>query len=206
MLNKKNQKNDHQKYPERLTKPRIPPLSESEWNEEQKELLTAVRKQMGVIYNLVSTTARHPEWCKASFETAFYVATKSTIPPKDREILILRTAWLCGTEYVFGHHTLVARAAGLSDDEIFRLTQVPDIDAWSIFEAALIRAADELKKDAFIQDNTWKIISEQYNEKQLMDVIITVGYYNLVSMILNSLGVPLDPGVPGFPIKAKRQE
>ena len=88
---------------------------------------------------------------------------------------------------------------GLTDDEILRITKGPDDPGWSDFDAALIRAADELFHDAIISDATWNALSQRYDEKQLMDVVFTVGQYNMVSWALNSLGVQLEEGVPGFP-------
>jgi alkylhydroperoxidase family enzyme len=61
-----------------------------------------------------------------------------------------------------------------------------------------LRAADELHTDAFISDATWAALSERYTTEQLMDVVFTVGQYNLVSMALNTFGVQLDKGVKGF--------
>ena len=88
---------------------------------------------------------------------------------------------------------------GLTDEEILRITKGPNEPGWSAFDAALVRAVDELYNDAIISDSTWKVLSERYDEKQPMDVIFTVGEYNLVSWALNSLGVQLEKGVPGFP-------
>lgn len=88
---------------------------------------------------------------------------------------------------------------GLTDEEILRITKGPDAPGWSTFDAALVRVVDELYYDAIISEATWKVLSERYNEKQLMDVIFTVGDYNMVSWALNSFGVQLEKGVPGFP-------
>jgi hypothetical protein len=66
------------------------------------------------------------------------------------------------------------------------------------FDAHLLRAVDELHKDAFVSDQTWTALSERYNTKQLMDVVFAVGQYQLVSMALNTFGVQLDKGVKGF--------
>ena len=69
---------------------------------------------------------------------------------------------------------------------------------------ALLRATDELHADAFSSDPTWAALSSHYDERQLIDLVFTVGQYNLVSMALNTLGVPLDEGIPGFPESARR--
>src|SRR5207302_412512 len=110
-------------------------------------------------------------------------------PPRDREILILRIGWLCRAEYEWGQHVLIGKAAGLTDDEIERITRGPDAPGWDPFEAALLRATDELHEDSFVSDGTWKTLAERYSTEQLMDVVFTVGQYTLVSMALNSFGV-----------------
>ena len=65
-------------------------------------------------------------------------------------------------------------------------------------EAALLRATDELHSDAFVSDATWNKLAEQYDTRQMMDVVFAAGQYNLVSMALNTLGVQLEPGTPGL--------
>jgi len=192
------------KKPVRLKEPRLAPLAESQWNEEQVKLLTPFKGDGGHVPNVFATTGRHPKLFERFFTFGLYVLQEQTLPDRDREILILRIGWLCQAEYEFGHHTLVGKRAGLTEEEILRITKGPDESGWSTFDAALVRAVDELYYDAIISDATWKVLSERYNEKQLMDVIFTVGDYNLVSWALNSLGVQLEKGVPGFPEGSKK--
>jgi 4-carboxymuconolactone decarboxylase len=173
-------------------------LTESEWNEEQTKMLTPLKRNDHV-FNVFTTIARHEKLFDRWGKFGFYILREQTLPPRDREILILRIGWLCQAEYEFGQHTVVGKMAGLTDKEILRITKGPDNPEWNTFDAALIRAADELYSDAIISDATWKILSEKYNEKQMMDVVFTVGQYNLVSWALNSFGVQLDKGIPGFP-------
>jgi 4-carboxymuconolactone decarboxylase len=120
------------------------------------------------------------------------------LAPREREILILRIGWLCQAEYEWGQHVIFGKAAGLTDAEIERIKAGPEAPGWAPFDATLLRAVDELHKDAFISDKTWGALSERYNTEQLMDVVFAVGQYNLVSMALNTFGVQLDKGVKGF--------
>jgi hypothetical protein len=87
----------------------------------------------------------------------------------------------------------------LTDEEVERITEWPKVAGWEALDATLLRATDELYYDAFITDATWTALAKRYNQQQLMDVVATVGEYNLVSMLLNSFGVQLEEGVPGFP-------
>ena len=61
----------------------------------------------------------------------------------------------------------------------------------------MVQAADDLYEDSVVSDETWKILSESYNTQQLMDLVFSIGQYNLVSWALNSFGVPLDDFLPG---------
>ncbi len=192
------------KKPFRLKEPRLSPLTETQWNDEQRKLLTPYKREDGSILNVMTTLARHPKLLERFMTFALYVLQEQTLPGRDREILILRIGWLCQAEYEFGQHTLMGKDEGLTDAEILRITKGPDDPGWSKFDAALIRAVDELYYDAIISDATWKVLSERYNEKQIMDVIFTVGDYNLVSWALNSMGVQLEKGVPGFPEGSKK--
>jgi len=184
----------------RLSEPRIPPQDESEWDDEVKLLLRG-RKQSSNTYipNVIKTIVRHPKLFKRWRVFGNHVLFKSSLPARDREILILRIGWLCQSEYEWGQHVVIGKQAGLNDEEIIQITEGPDASGWNSFETTLLRAVDELYSDAFISDPTWKKLSERYNTHQLMDLIFTVGQYNAVSMALNTLGVPLDEGVKGFP-------
>ena len=185
--------------PFRLEEPRLAPLGESEWDEKQSELLTPFKRRDGTILNVFATIGRHPELFERFLPFGMYILQDQTLPARDREMLILRIGWLCQAKYEFGQHTLSGKQVGLTEEEILRITRGPDDPGWNDFDAALIRAADELYHDAIISDATWKTLSNRYDEKQLMDVVFTVGQYNLVSWALNSFGVQLDEGVPGFP-------
>jgi len=187
------------KKPFRLKEPRLAPIAEADWNDEQTKLLTPYKRDDGSILNVMTTLARHPKLFERFIPFGLYVLREQTLPDRAREILILRIGWLCQAKYEFGQHTLMGKDVGLKDEEILRITKGPDDPGWSKFDAALIRAVDELYYDAIISDATWKVLAERYNEKQLMDVIFTVGDYNVVSWALNSMGVQLEEGVPGFP-------
>jgi alkylhydroperoxidase family enzyme len=150
------------------------------------------------VLNIYRTLVAHPKLLKRWGVFGTHVLYKSTLPPRERELLILRTGWLCRSEYEWGQHVIIAKGVGVTDEEIERVKAGPDAEGWAAFDAALLRAADELHNDAFISDPTWEALSERFSTKQMIDVIFAVGQYHVVSMALNSLGVQLDEGVKGF--------
>jgi len=181
----------------RLTQPRLEPLVEDKWDVETREMLESLQVD-GRIFNIFRTLAAHPKLLKRWLVFGNYILNKSTLPPRERELLILRIGWLCQAEYEWGQHAVIGKRAGLSNEEIERIKRGPDAPGWSDFDATLLRAADELHAQAMISDKVWNALAASYNTQQLLDLIFTVGQYNLVSMALNTLGVQLDDGIMGF--------
>ncbi|MCH8813978.1 MAG: carboxymuconolactone decarboxylase family protein [Chloroflexi bacterium] len=182
----------------RLSEPRIPPLEASEWDENLAELKGQLESTDRVL-NIYKTLARHPKLLKRWGVFGTHVLFKSTLPARERELLILRTGWLCQSGYEWGQHVLIGRTAGLTDEEIDRVKEGPDAAGWASADADLLRAADELHNDSFISDATWNALSGRYDTQQMIDLIFVVGQYHTVSMALNSLGVQLDDGIEGLP-------
>lgn len=174
----------------RLSRPRIEPVSDEDATEEQREILAAAGRSP---LNVQRTIAQHPELARSRQAFTNHVMRQTSLPAREREILILRTGWNCQSEYEFGQHSRFGRSVGLTDDEIRRITLGADADGWDEFDATLIRAADELHNDAFITDQTWNALAVRYSTQQLMDVVFAVGQYHIVSMALNSFGVQFEP-------------
>lgn len=179
------------------SKPRISPLEESQWDDQQRDVVSTTAVD-GRVLNVFKTLVRHPKLLKRWLVFANHVLFKTTLPPRDRELLILRIGWLCRAEYEWGQHVRIAAQCGISEEEIRRVAAGPAADGWEAFEAALLRAVDELRADAIISDTTWQTLADRYNTQQLMDLVFTIGQYNLVSMALNTFGVEREPGLAGF--------
>lgn len=173
--------------------PRIPPLPADQRDERAVELLAAVARPDGEPMNIFTTFVRHPRLFRRWLPLGG-VLLSGELPARDRELLILRTAHRCDAAYEWAHHVELGRAAGLTDEEIERVRLGPDADGWDPFDAALLRAADELHDTARIGDETWAALAARYDERQLIEVPFLVGQYHLVAFALNSLGVELEEG------------
>ncbi|GIX49236.1 MAG: hypothetical protein KatS3mg131_3447 [Candidatus Tectimicrobiota bacterium] len=177
--------------------PRIAPLPPDAWDAELRARFERPGG-LGQIFNVMQVLANHPALLRRWVVLANHVLFKSTLPPRHRELLILRTAWLADCAYEWAQHRRLATEAGLSAEEIAAVAaEAPDA-RWSPLEAALLRAADGLYLEAFVDDATWAALAAHYDERQLLDVLFTAGNYLLLAMALNSFGVPLDAGYTGF--------
>lgn len=181
----------------KVVKPRIPPLRRDDCSPEQRKLLDDIGPAGNM--NAFKTIVRHPTLFRHLVCTVMYIMQESTIPKRDTELLILRTAWLCGAEYEWSNHSVSGKRSGLSDEEILRVTKGPKAKGWTPSDAALLSVADELHNKTRISDAMWNRLAKKYTQQQLIDIVFTVAYYNLASMLLNSLGVELDQNVTGFP-------
>jgi alkylhydroperoxidase family enzyme len=178
--------------------PRIAPLPPAEHDDDVRELLGDAAVPGGFATNIFGTLVRH----RGLFRRWLPFGGKllaGRIPPRDRELAILRVAWLCRSDYEWGQHVVIAGTAGVTDEEIRRIPAGPDAGGWTSFERAVLRATDELHADACITDDTWSALAERYDERQLIELPMLVGHYHLVAFALNSLGVQLEPGLQGLP-------
>lgn len=174
----------------RPQQPRVPPLQDSEYSDEQRELLAQGNPPR--VLNIFRTLARHPDLYRKWSAFGAQVLLKSTLDARARELLILRTGHLCQSAYEFHQHSAIAQRVGISEAEIEQVKQGPSAPGWTELERSLLTAADELHQDACISERTWAALSAHYDTKQMIDVIFAVGQYTLVSMALNSLGVQIE--------------
>ncbi len=178
---------------------RILPLPVSEWTDADRETLGTMARGDQTI-DVFKTCLRHKELCRNWMPfTRYILSAESSLPARDREMLILRTSALSKADYDWGHHVAAGRRAGLTEEEIARIARGPQAAGWSELDRTLLAAADELHRDQFITDATWTALARRYTERQMMDAIFTVGQYTMVSMFLNSASVQLEPGIVGVP-------
>ena len=119
--------------------------------------------------------------------------------PAPGRCCILRTAWNVRCDYEWGQHVSIAGEAGLSDEEIERVTHGPDAAGWSAEDVVVLRACDELCTDRDLGDATWAGLAERFDAKQLVELPMLVGHYAMLAGTLKALRVERDPGVDGFP-------
>ena len=184
--------------------PRIPPLPPGEWPPEMREALAALRpanprhpfppRREGrpKALNALGTLARHPELARAFHTFNGYILFASTLSPRQRELLVLRVATLRGSDYEWEQHAVLAGDVGLRQDEVARIALGPDAPGWSPLDQAMLRAVDELIGDGMVGTATWETLAAELDEQQLMDLVFTVGAYEVLAMAFRSFGVELD--------------
>jgi alkylhydroperoxidase family enzyme len=142
--------------------------------------------------NVLGMLARYPALAHAFNTFNGHVLFATTLSARQREMLILRVAAVRHAAYEWKQHVVLAADAGLTPDEVARIAQGPGAAGWSPLERAVIGAVDELLSDAKVTDETWEVLAGGLGVGQLMDLVFTVGAYDLLAMAFRSFGVPLD--------------
>ncbi|HEY2214059.1 MAG TPA: carboxymuconolactone decarboxylase family protein [Acidimicrobiales bacterium] len=184
---------------------RIPPIPPREWSRETSEALLAAYRPSSPRHpvsprdpaspkglNAMGILAYHPELTEAFNHLISHALYFTTITPRQRELLVLRVASVRQSQYEWGQHAYLAGLAGLSPTEIERIRSEEGTEGWDPLDAALLSAADELVADARIGDDTYAVLSAQFDTQQIMDVVFTVGAYEIFAMALRTFEVDLD--------------
>jgi AhpD family alkylhydroperoxidase len=137
--------------------------------------------------NVLGLLAHHPGLARAFLTFNAHLLGASALPPRLRELAILRMAWRRRCRYEWAQHVAIARRAGVTDEEIAQVRA----------EASTLisRAVDELDEGSCLSDQTYRALAAELDDRQLLDLVFTIGNYALLAMAFNTFGVELDPGV-----------
>jgi 4-carboxymuconolactone decarboxylase len=173
-----------------VTSPRLNPLPADQWDDDVRRalavLVPADRRNPNGAGTALSTLVHHPALTRAFLTFSVHLLFGSTLPPRIRELAILRVAHRSGCEYEWSHHLAMGKEAGLGDDDIAAAQRGEAADE---FDQAVITATDELDHEYCLSDATWAALGEQLDERQRMDLVFTIGGYGLMAMAYNTFGV-----------------
>jgi len=185
------------------TGPRIEPLPENNLPPEAEEAAVEIRAAFGLPENgFMPESFRqmlvHPELFRGQMAIGIALAS-SAIPPRERELAILRNAWICAAPYEWGEHVdMGKKRCGLTTEEVERCTQGSKADGWTDHERAIMKGVEELHADFAISDDTWTILAKTWNDKQMMEFPVLIGVYTTTAMQQNSIRFRLDGTNPGL--------
>ena len=184
--------------------PRLPLLSNIDPASEAGQVLANAIGGDAEPLNIFRALANHPKLFKRFNLLGGYLLNKGLLPQREREIVILRVGWRAKAVYEFGQHTLIGARSGLTEAEIAALASDDGDHRWSDDDRDLIAMADELCLDDCVSDATFARLGQRWSDAELVELVICAGFYRLVSGFLNTMGVPLDAGVPGWPAEETR--
>lgn len=172
---------------------RLPPLPADQWDDAARHALSVMlpeeRRNPTGAGSLLSTLVRHPKLTSAYLKYSTYLLYGSTLPPRIRELLILRVAHRRACAYEWSHHVEMGTDVGLTSADVEAAKTGRSGDA---FDSAVLRAVDELDEQSSVSDQTWAALGEKLDERQRMDLVFTTGNYIALAMALNTFGVEVE--------------
>lgn len=176
--------------PEFLHRPeRIPVPADSELRADVAALLPLIAKRDREPARTMAVLARQPDLLTPFLGWAAALALNGVLSNRDHELLALRAAANCGSEFEWVEHVEYARDAGLSDAEIAAAAEPVAAGPWTAAERALLEAADELHADRDVGRSTWSALAEHYDQPALVEILFVVGQYTMLSMVANAAGI-----------------
>jgi alkylhydroperoxidase family enzyme len=183
----------------RLITPRIQPIAISAMTPEQRTTAAAQIRPDGTIFNLYATLINHPKLYAPRARFGSYLQRDSMLDSETRELAIMRTAYNINAAYEWAHHVEYAKTAGLTDSQIADIARGPAASGWDERQRAVLRAADELRREAFVTDATWNTLGKYYDMKRRIEIVYTIGGYSMTGLAINSFGIQTEPGHPAMP-------
>jgi alkylhydroperoxidase family enzyme len=185
--------------------PRLPGLPPEERTGRQQQLLDEMsmvvvdgvrkpREDKAALEILI----RHAELYKVHMEVAQKYLSDCEMDIRDRELAILRIAWISRAPFEWGSHVKIAKRNGITSEEVVRVIEGSSSPGWSERDRAIVRAMEELHLDSMITDDTWADLQKFYNDKKLIELVILAGQYKTVAYYQNSLRLPLPEGNMGL--------
>ena len=184
---------------------RVQPIPPREWPQGMSEALVAAYRPTNPRLpvpprdpaapkglNAMGVLAHHPDLTTAYNHLISHALYFTTISARQRELLILRVAHVRGAGYEWAQHVYQAGIVGISDEEVARVRDGSGAPGWEPMEAALLAAADELIADARVGDATYEALAASFDTQQIMDVVFTVGAYEVFAMAMRTFDVELD--------------
>ena len=181
------------------SEPRIPPVERSEWTGEVRDLFTVMDGpqawEKGPSRDIMYVLARHPVLSKLFMQFGRRVLMESALPDRERELVTLYVAWITRSDYEWLSHVAYGLRVGLTDADIEAVKQGHDSPHWSGLDRKLLCAAVQLCKAYDLDDELWASLSQEFDPRQMMELVYTIGNYMLFSAVLNSFRIAPEAGM-----------
>jgi alkylhydroperoxidase family enzyme len=172
------------------SQPRIAVPRAGELRPDAQRLVGAIARPGREPAKTMAVLARQPDLLAPFLGWAAALALNGVLSNRDHELLALRVASNCRSEFEWVEHVEYARDAGLTDVEITSVRATIDAGTWSAPERALLQAADDLHRSDDVTDGTWADLARSFDPPALVEILFVVGQYTMLSLVANAAGIP----------------
>ena len=165
--------------------------------QEVKEIFQKIEDNGARILNLYKVVAHSPGLLLNFIRLGNSVMGRMELPPKLREIVVLRVARLTGSEYEWAQHAPLARQVGVSQKQLDAISHWENSTEFNNEERAVLQYTDEVAQKVKVADQTFNILKNFFSEQSIVELTLTIGYYEMVARLLVPLQVEVDESSVG---------
>jgi AhpD family alkylhydroperoxidase len=174
---------------------RLPYRDRDELPEEYRYLFDNLRQESGRVGNIFRAMAHSPHLLHQFMRLGSALRYRTRLDPRLRELAILTVGRLTGAAYEYVHHLALARRAGVSEEQVAGLPVWERHPAFNEQERAVIRYAETVTRDIRVPDAVWEAVRAFLDEEQMVELTLTIAFYNLVVRFLEPVQVELEDTV-----------
>ena len=151
--------------------------------------------------NVFRVLLQHPQLARALhglLRTLLFDGNR--LAPRLRELIILRIAWVTGSEYEWTQHWRVARQLEIPEPVLLDVRDRRRGSHLEDADRAVLAATDEVLNRGVISDSTWRECERHIEGPEaLLELVVAIGHWKMFSVLLRSLEISLEEGVARWP-------
>jgi AhpD family alkylhydroperoxidase len=147
------------------------------------------RERGGRVLNLFKMLLNSPPICEGWIVMGSAVRFKSVFDGAVRELAICRVAQLNGADYEFNAHAPFALREGATQAQLDALNAWRDSDAFTLAQRAALALTESMTTQLDADDELFAEVRRHFNERETLELVTTIGFYNMVSRVLRTMRV-----------------
>ncbi len=173
--------------------PRIPVLPLEEMPEKTRNMITGGKSGLSGL-NINRTIAHAENTVRHFMRMGNSLLTQAKLDERLRELSILRIATLCRSRYEWYQHEKLAREVGVPEEQIEAVKEGPHSPVFNDLERAMLRYTDEVTLNVKSSDEAFEQLARFLSHREMVELTLTIGFYNLVARFLENTGVEIEGG------------
>lgn len=149
--------------------------------------------------NVFRLLLNRPRLAKATADLLLSLLFGAQLEARLRELIIMRVAWITGSEYEWAQHWRIATQAGVSEADLVGVRAGVSHEGFGPQDRAVLKAVDEVGIGGAVSQTTLAELRRLLGEDAAIEAVAAVGAWAMVSTLLRSFDVPLEEGTPGWP-------
>jgi 4-carboxymuconolactone decarboxylase len=171
---------------------RVQMIQEDQAPPEVKGVYDNLKKNRAKVLNLYRTLAHNPKAMLNFLRLGNSLLVGTELSSKLRELAILRIARLAGSEYEWAQHYPIALEVGVSREQTQTISHWSTSTSFSEMERAVLQYTDEVAQNVKVRDETFRALQKYLNERSIVELTLSIGYWGMVARVLVPLQVDID--------------